>query len=234
MKTRMLTLAAAVALAAAHQTARAETWDFTQPDAARFWILMGRTQQTEKGLAAGPSQGDYAISGVVSKQPLDFKGAPEIEVAVSGMTVTNAAPDDLENENDTRLNIALSPAPSPVWESGKEAVNARLLLNSRNGGLYFGVFGKGAGRQYEDTALLTEGAYLGDGSGFGELKVRLKIAEQGVTASVERDGEALGEITAPLPAELRGLLSAPLHAVIYQQNIGSGSGEAVIRSVAAR
>ena len=228
MKTKLLlTLVTAATCSALH----ASSWDFEKSADLKDWTTMGTVRPSVAGLELGPSQGHYGISGIRSNEPLDPSGNLKVEVSMQDLQVNTPAPDDLENENDIRINIVLNPVPSPAWESEKAVINVALFLNSRHGGLYVGLFGKGEGFPNHGAELLTGGEFLGEGSGYGDIRVKITADEKKITAQFLRGEEILKTLEAPLSENLSGIIKNPVYLVIYQQNIGEGSGQFTLRQV---
>lgn len=218
-------------IAAACAPLHASSWNFEETTALADWTTMGRVQQSADGLEMGPSDGPYAISGIKSNEPSGPSAKFTLKVGMEGLTVNSPAPDELENENDIRINIVLNPTPTGAWESEKAVINVALFLNSRHGGLYVGLFGKGEGFPNHGAELLTGGDFLGEGSGYGDIGVELSVDEKKITAQFRRGEEILKTLEAPLSENLRGLLTTPLYTVIYQQNIGEGTGQFILQNV---
>jgi hypothetical protein len=223
----ILTLIAVATSASLH----ASSWNFTEAAALADWTTMGRVQQSADGLEMGPSDGPYAISGIKSNEPAAPSSLLTLKVSLDALSVSVPAPDDAENENDIRINIVLNPTSTGAWESEKAVINVALFLNSRHGGLYVGLYGKGEGFPNQGAELLTGGAFLGEGSGSGTIGVEISVDEKQITAKFSRGEEVLKVLEAPLSDNLRGLLTTPLYTVIYQQNIQKGSGSFILQNV---
>jgi hypothetical protein len=210
---------------------RASSWDFKETTALADWTTLGRVQQSAGGLEIGPSDGSNAISGIKSNEPAKPAKNISLKVGMSSFAVTVPAPDELENENDIRINIVLGAAPSPAWESEKAVINVVLFFNSRQGGLFVGLNGKGEGLPKQGTEPLTAGAFLGEGFADGGIEVEIAADEKKITARFLRAQEVLKVLEAPLSENLRSLLTSPLYTVIYQQNIGEGTGSFTLQNV---
>lgn len=220
-----------ILVAATCATIRASTWNFTESSALEAWSTIGLTQQSTGGLVLGPSDGSFAISGIHFKNPVEPAKNLKLKVQLGDLKVNAPAPDNLENENDIRINIVLGSLPKPAWDSDKAVINLALFLNSRHDGLYAALYGKGEGFPNKSPDPLTPGDFLGEGSGNGEISVELALNEQTITAHIRRGETILKTFEAPMSENLKGLLSTPLYAFIYQQNIGDGTGQITVRSI---
>jgi hypothetical protein len=197
------------------------------------WMTLGRVvRKTVKDLQIGPSYGSDAISGIRSKVPAQPTKKIDLQVSMGSFAVTVPAPDELDNENDIRINIVLSPDSAPAWENNKAVVNVILFFNSRHGGVFAGIFGKGANLAQQGTKPLSAGAFLGEGFMNGDIAVQIAIDERGITAEFSRGGVFLNALQAPLDGDLASLLSEPVYTSVYQQNIGKGTGSFTLQSVA--
>lgn len=226
------TLATIICLASAVcASLQASTWNFNDTTALNDWRMIGRVRQTAQNLQIGPSDGSYAISGIRTKAAASPSKNFTLKVVVSAFAVTVPAPDDLENENDIRINIVLSPDWSPAWENDKAVLNVALFFNSRQGGVFAGLFGKGAGRPNQGAEALSAGAFLGEGFIDGDLTVEIALDEKKATARFSRGDILLNTLEAPLDERLTSLLDTPLHTSVYQQNIGPGTGTFILQTV---
>ncbi len=231
MKTDSLTYA--IILTAGLTLCHAETWNFEQTSALEGWSTLGKVEQTSSGLLLGPSSGSYAISGITSGSPTPGVGKRLISAKLTDFQVEVPAPDDLENENDIRVNIVLNTIPSGAWESEKAVVNVAVFYNSRHGGLFVGLYGKGDGFPEKGADLLTHGEFLGESLGQGGVNVELSIEEAEIVARFTTASGVSKELRAPMTDNLKSILTSPLYTLVYQQNIGDGSGSVTLGSLSA-
>ncbi len=210
---------------------RASSWDFKETTALADWTTLGRVQQSEDGIVIGPSDGPDAISGIKSSEPADPSSRFTVKLGIDALAVAVPAPDNAENENDIRINIVLNPTSSPSWESADAVIAVVLFFNSRNSSLYAGIYGKGEGLPNQGAEPITDGAFLGEGTGSGNIDIEIAVDERDISVQFLRNGQVLKTLEAPLSENLRGLLTTPLYTVIYQQNIREGSGSFILQNV---
>ena len=198
------------------------------------WKVIGQSQDRPDGLILGPSVGEYGISGVVQSEfpIISTNERAQVSVKLSSFQVDRPAPDEIENENDIRLNILLTPNPVPAWENPAEVFNVALLYNSRNRGIFCGLFAKGSGRPQEAPEWLENGLFLGENLGGEILDVAISLRDGKVQVVVNLRGNLLGELNAPLSGPLEWLASGQYYVLVYLQNIGDGSGSVKIHSIA--
>lgn len=211
----------------------ASSWNLTDESAHADWVWLGKVTKDPSGLRIGPSIGKYAFSGIRLKNPIQSASTIKIVAEFENLTVTQEAPDDLENENDMRINILLNSLPSEAWESETAVVNLSLLFNSRHGGLFMGFFGKSEGLPRKAMDPLVDGLFLGEESGKGIFTVEwvIEVEQKKLKAIVRKEGEEDKMLEAPISENLIGLFSKPLFTFVYQQNVGEGSGQFTLRKV---
>lgn len=213
-------------------TAHAKSWSFSDSNALSDWAAIGKNQQESGGLKLGPSVGDFAISGLKLIDPAKLSNRSlSLKCKFSDISVENAAEEELENGNDIRINIVLNSIPTTNWESEKAVINVTLFYNSANHAFWAGLFGKGDGAPRQETVPISSGAFLGDGSGNGEIEVSVTLDEKKIHAIFSKGGVPIKELDAEVPAHIRSLLSDNIYLLIVQQNIGKGTGSVLLDSV---
>lgn len=209
-----------------------QTWDFAANPHNNDWTWMGKVTQVPEGLQIGPSVGPYAVSGLKSTRAIDVGARSKISVDFTNVAISNEAPDDLENENDIRINLLINSEPVGAWETSAAILNAALFINGRHNGIYAGLFAKNKNQQFQPTLPIGDGEFLGESSGTGEISFEVSIQEEKVSLTVLQNGQSLTRLEAPLPDYLKHLNKSPVHLLIYQQNIGDGSGSFILKKVA--
>jgi hypothetical protein len=213
-------------------SAQAKTWEFSDSNALSDWIAIGQTEQESGGIKLGPSAGDFAISGLKLLDPAQLANRTlSLKCKISDVLLDESAPEQLENGNDIRINIVLNSIPEANWESDKAVVNVTLFYNATNHAFWVGMFGKGDGAPKQETSPLSSGTFLGDGSAKGEIEVAVTLDEKKIHATFSKGGSLLKVLDAEVPPPLKSLLASPIYLLLFQQNIGSGTGSFVLDSV---
>lgn len=214
--------------------AHAADWNFKDANIASIWKPFDNSTPSPQGFKLGPSSGgDYAVSGVKLGSPVEVKNKKfTFTCEFKDFTLDQPAPPELENGNDFRINLVFAPTPEPAWENDSAVLNVALLYSAINKSLYAGIFGKGAGMAKQGTTFVAEGsgAFLGDNSGAAPVKTQVNVAEDKISAVFSSGDTTLQKLEFPLPANLKELLGGKLHILVYQQNIGKGSGSVVLES----
>jgi hypothetical protein len=208
-------------------------WNFTGGKTFTAWMTFGAVRPSSAGLVCGPSLGSYAVSGIRSGPfSLGADNAAKVSVKLGDIKVVRPAPDEIENGNDIYIHIAINGSRDLIWESYSAVASVQLFYNSSNQGLWVELRGKGEGRAFSVPQALMSGAFLGEGSGDGDISIQLELTREKIIAIVTPANGLAQTFEAPLPEELQPLTRQSFFVQIYQQNVDAfGTGSIAIRSV---
>ncbi len=204
---------------------KAEEWmdSFSIIDPVR-WISRGTTAASLDGATLGPSNGDFAISGIRTINPI---GNPShgvsVTVEISGFEVTKSAPEDAENGNDIRASVVLcADGEIPPWENTGPVIYARIYYNKENDGLVMAISAKQGGRPKDDGDFLTSDL-IGTNIGGSKLKVVMELRGNKLKVLTYLNESIAASFNKHIDFMPDGLGESAFLQV-WQQNIAKGQG----------
>ena len=201
-------------------------WSLDKKEDMSFWRSFG----TVDGKILGPSEGDYAVSGIGSNEPVVKGPGTEVAVDIVGFKVTQPAPEDAENGNDLRLNVVLSPKSNDAYNNDAAVFALVLSYNSRNGGIYASLQSKEAKKPNASTTQIV-GEYLGND--FSAIDVAVKVKSDAIEVDFKKGGSLLKQLSTTKSAALTEMLKSKLYVLIYQQNIHVSQGTVSVKEVSS-
>ena len=202
------------------------TWSLDKKEDMSFWRNFGNVN----GKVLGPSEGDYAISGIASNEPVAKGAGTEIAADIVGFKVTQPAPENAENGNDLRLNVVLSPKSNDAYNNDAAVFVLVLSYNSRNGGIYASLQFKEAKKPSVGTTEIA-GEYLGND--LSAIDVMIKMKSDAIEVDFKKGGSLLKQLSTTKSAALTEMLKSKLYILVYQQNIHVSQGTVSVKEISS-